>query len=92
MPVAGLALLWIVISDADEFPGGICGIEFGVEYGGGLEARNRSFCTDHMIPGDGWPNSGSGVSLAWGDPQYPGESIRLGYFIISSGDIGWMRC
>lgn len=92
-PVAGPAFVWVMLSERDSFPGGIGGLQIGVEYEG-VDVSGWSLCTGGTdIPDATWPGSGSGDAMTWagGCHDVRGTSTRVGYFTVKSGDTGTMR-
>ena len=90
--VEGHAFVWVVASQVQDFPDGIGGAQFGIEYAAGVEGW--SLCTGGMeIPEQGWPASGTGTAVTWPDGCYypAGGNAKIGYFTLSDGASGHMR-
>jgi len=92
-PLAGPAFVWVMLSERDSFPGGIGGIQFGIEHEG-VDVSGWTLCTGGTdIAGLGWPGSGSGNAATWvgGCHDVEGTSTRVGYFTVTSGDAGTIQ-
>jgi hypothetical protein len=89
-PLAGPAFVWIVVTDRDGFPGGIGGIQYGIEYDR-VEVTGWSLCTGGSdIPMSGWPASGSGNASTWsrGCRDMAETTTRIGFLSVASADSG----
>jgi len=82
--------VWIVVADINE----VGGIQFGVEYGGGVSIAAWTLCTGgSQIPEEGrWPASGSGNAITWTQGCWNGSGnlAKVGFFYVRTGSSGTM--
>lgn len=56
--------VWIYACNASSETG-VAGMEFGIDYGKGIDILDYSDCSDFHVPTSDWPRAGSGSLLAW---------------------------
>jgi len=89
--VAGYSFVWVVASDGENWPGGIGGIQFGIEYTASV--TGWTLCTGGQeVSEDGWPASGKGNAVTWagGCYDHDGGNARVGFFSLEDGATGGM--
>ncbi|MCA9726869.1 MAG: hypothetical protein KC729_04240, partial [Candidatus Eisenbacteria bacterium] len=55
------------------------GVEFGVQYSPSVTIVDHGHCADLEVPSPGWPASGTGTIVVWGDTQR-GQLIPIYWF------------
>ena len=89
--MAGTIFKWVWVHDADGFPDGIGGAQFGIETDKPM--IGWTLCTGgNEVPEGGWPASGTGNAVTWEGGCYdpPGVIAVVGFFTIADGMTGGM--
>lgn len=97
-----LVFAWIVVGQVPPGtgagqPGGIAGIQFGIEYDPTLVVQGWSLCTGGTeIAEEGWPKSGNGNAMIWEGGCHLVEDnedgvTRVGFFPLRANGPGQIR-